>query len=363
MATKFRNVIGILKDKASLIKATLSITNRHTSSTRVAVQRATTHDTSSPPSERCVSAVLGSEGSRRASCACIEALMDRLNATRSAAVALKCLVVAHNIVSRGSFILRDQLSIYPSSGGHNFLNLSTFQDKSDNATWKLSAWVRWYAAVVEQNLVVSRVLGYYFSSEFSNSGNFKIRRDREEKLLALLTSEMLSEVEALVGFVEITRDAPDSWTELQKNDLVYKVARLVGEDYKLVQYELTLRMKEIGERTKGTSYDELTRLQSELKRLEDCKERLLSLFLVKRRDSDFWDLIDQVKMKVEETIIERENQKLVRFGDRQFYHEKNESSRFRNNNPFMESEDELYRLRSSTGGWSSNLALMPALSV
>ena len=114
MARKLQNLIGILKDKASLIKATLSITGPHASSTRVSILRATTHDPSSPPPEHRISAVLGCVGSRRTSCACIEALIDRLNHTRSAVVALKCLVVAHNIVSRGSFILRDQLSVYPS---------------------------------------------------------------------------------------------------------------------------------------------------------------------------------------------------------------------------------------------------------
>lgn len=212
--------------------------------------------------------------------------------------------------------------------------------------------------------MVSRALGYYFCSNNKTLGNFEITKDREEKVLALLSSELLSEIDALVGFVDRTRDAPDSWCDLQKNDLVYKVARLVGEDYKFVQYELSLRIKEMGDRMKGASYDELTRLLNALKRLEDCKERLLSMFLFRKRDGDFWDLIGQVKLKVVEIMIEKreDNLRLMRVGERQYYdqHEQSESiSRFWNN-PFVESEEEFFRLTSSTRGWSSvGLNIMP----
>ncbi|PON46869.1 AP180 N-terminal domain containing protein [Parasponia andersonii] len=303
---KLRSLVGILKDKASLVKATLS-TNRHASSLRVAVLRATTHDMSSPPSENRISAVLGcgGQGTRRTSCACVDALMGRLHATCSAAVALKCLLVAHNIVSRGSFILKDQLSFYPSSGGQNFLNLSTFRDKSDNDTWQLSSWVRWYATVVEQNLIVSRALGYYLSNSSSTSS------DHNNKVLALLSSELLCEVDALVGYVECTREAPDpsrDHVEMRRNGLVYEVLGLVGKDYRLVQHEVSLRFKELGDRIKGLSSGELTRFLDGLKRLEGCKERLLSLFLKRRSDDKFWDTISEVKTKILE-VVEKRGQK------------------------------------------------------
>nr|POE85956.1 putative clathrin assembly protein [Quercus suber] len=68
---KLRNFIDILKDKASLIKATLSITKCH-ASVNVAVLHATTHNPS-PPSEKHLAAVLNfGNGSRLTACACIE---------------------------------------------------------------------------------------------------------------------------------------------------------------------------------------------------------------------------------------------------------------------------------------------------
>ena len=69
--------------------------------------------------------------------------MDRLNHTRNAAVALKCLMAVHHIIKHGSFILQDQLSVYPASGGRNYLNLSKFRDDYSASAWELSSWARW----------------------------------------------------------------------------------------------------------------------------------------------------------------------------------------------------------------------------
>lgn len=309
---KLRNLIGILKDKASIIKATLSI-DRHASSIHVAVLRATTHQPSTPPSENRITALLRlGHSSRLTSCTCIVALMDRLHATHSAPVALKCLFAAHNIVSNGSFILRDQLSFYPSSGGQNFLNLSMFRDDSDVDMWDLSSWVRWYAGVVEQNLIVSRVLGYYLSS-CSSSLNIYVNNKKEiirdDKLSVLLNSDLLWEVDVLVDDVERISDAPES-LHLQRNSLVYEVVTLVGEDYRLVQRELWVRFKELGDRMEGLSSSELTRLLGAVKRLEDCRERLVLLFVNRKKNGAFWDLIRQTKTKLVEMKEKREQRRL-----------------------------------------------------
>lgn len=88
------------------------------------------------------------------------------------------------------------------------------------------------------------------------------------------------------------------------------------------------------------------------------------MFLFRKRDGDFWDLIGQVKLKVVEIMMEKreDNLRLIRVGERQYYdqHEQSESiSRFWNN-PFVESEEEFFRLTSSTRGWSSvGLNIMP----
>lgn len=304
---KLRILIGILKDKASVVKATLSI-NRHVSSVHVAVLRATTHHPSTAPSENRIATVLSlGHSSRLGSCACVAAIMDRLQATHSAAVALKCLFAAHNIASKGSFLLRDQLSFYPSSyGGQNFLNLSMFRDDSDVDAWDLSSWVRWYAGVVEQNLTVSRVLGYYLSS---SSLSLTKKTEMAHKLSTLSNSDLLWEVDVLVDDVERISDSPES-LHLQRNSLVQEVVTLVGEDYRLVQHELWVRFKELGERVEGLSSSELTRLLGALSRVEDCRERLVLLFVNRKKNGAFWDLMRQTKSKLVETKERREQKRL-----------------------------------------------------
>lgn len=203
--------------------------------------------------------------------------------------------------------------------------------------------------MVEQNLIVSRVLGYYLS----NSSNL----DNNNKVLALLTSELLGEVEALVDYVKCTREAPDSVQNIT-NSLVYEVLELAGKDYRLVQRELLFRVKELGDRMEGLSSGELTRFLEGLKKLDDCKERLLSLFLKKRRDDEFWDTISQVKMNILEMVEKREQEKRLRLtwvGGED--HVKRKSTSFWVKPPLIERPGQLFRLPSS-GGWSS-LGLTP----
>ncbi|KAI4337651.1 hypothetical protein L6164_016037 [Bauhinia variegata] len=295
---RLRKLIYVLQDKASLIGATLSI-RRHVSSVAVPVLRATTHSLSTPPSEARIAAVLSiGHGSYLLPRACINALMDRLHHTHSATVALKCLFTLHNVIIRGPFALRDQLSCYPSYGGHNFLNLSTFRDDSEMESLELSSWVRWYAGVLEQSLSVSRVLGYYLSS--SSIQNFKNYKKGVEETrrthLGLSNSDLLYKIEGLVGYVEQISRVPDS-LYLQKNELVYEVVRLVGEDYRCVQYEIFSRIEELGNRMENFDVAELSELLGYLKRMNESKERLLLLFVNRKKNDEFWDLIDQAKIK------------------------------------------------------------------
>ncbi|KAK9083698.1 hypothetical protein Scep_030169 [Stephania cephalantha] len=99
-----------------------------------------------PPHQNHISVVLSYDFTSRATASlCIHALMDRLHTTRDASVALKCLIIVHNIIKRGSYILQDQLSVCPKYGGKNYLNLSNFKDNSTPHSWALSFWVGWYA--------------------------------------------------------------------------------------------------------------------------------------------------------------------------------------------------------------------------
>ncbi|KAL9312696.1 hypothetical protein ACSQ67_018148 [Phaseolus vulgaris] len=287
---RFKTLTQNLKDKASVIAAVLS-PKRHASSVRVHVLRATTHALTAPPSEETIAAVLAvGQGSDRNPRACIDAIMDRLHHTRSAAVALKCLFTLHNVVVKGPFTLKDQLSCYPSYGGHNFLNLSTFRNDSDVESVELSSWVRWYAGVLEQSLTVSRVLGYYLNAS---------RESQESKKIILSNAsnaDLLYKVEALVGFVEQISHVPDS-LHLQRNELVYEVVRLVGDDYRSVQVEILLRVEELLERMVDFDVGELNELVGYLGRLEETQEKLVLLFVNRKRNNGFWDLVQKTKVK------------------------------------------------------------------
>lgn len=148
--------------------------------------------------------------------------------------------------------------------------------------------------------MVSRVLGYYFCSCSYIVDN----KDKEQKVLSLLSSELLKEINVLVDFTERICEAPDS---LRVNSLVFEVMRIVSEDFMLVQSEIFVRVGELGNRMESMIYGtESTQFFNVLKRLEDCKERL------NREDNDgFWDLIRQTKKKVLMVKEKRDEMRLV----------------------------------------------------
>ncbi|XP_059630282.1 putative clathrin assembly protein At4g40080 [Cornus florida] len=309
---KLRGLLGILKDNASLIKSILSI-KRTTCSIHVAVLRATTHSSSPPPDHRVTAVLSLGNGSRATACTCVAAIMDRLHRSHTAWVSLKCLVVLHSIITRGSFILKDQFSFYPSAGGSNYLNLSQFRDTTDAETWGLSSWVRWYASVLERNLMTSRVLGSYFCCSSVKTDRLKDSHD----VISSMDSHLLKEMDALVGMVEEICRAPES-LHYQRNDLVYEVLRLVVEDYGSTQYQILIRLTEFGDRVSGLSSGELAELGLCLKRLEECRERLVELFVNRKRNDAFWDLIDHTKIKIAKVKEAREREMiLVKFRRRE----------------------------------------------
>ncbi|KAJ4822026.1 hypothetical protein Tsubulata_001601 [Turnera subulata] len=302
---KLKAVIGVVRGITSVIK---SISTKSNSKFRVEVLRATARNSSSVPSDKRIAAILSfGDGARHTACGCIEALMDRLHGTKDALVALKCLFTIHSIITKGSFILRDQLSFYPSFGGRNFLNLSEFRDGSGPQAWELSSWVRWYAGAIEQNLMVSRFLGHdLYSSSFSS----KNEKDKQEKVFTFLSADLLEETDILVDFIEVICDAPDS-LHLQKNDLVYEIVRLVAEDYRLVQREVFVRVGELGNRLTSLSFSELTRFMGALQRVENCKGKLGVLFVNRARNDALWDLIKGTRIKIAARMEEMGETKLL----------------------------------------------------
>ncbi|CAK9313043.1 unnamed protein product [Citrullus colocynthis] len=324
---KLKNLIHSFKDKASIIKATFSI-HRRSSSIKVAVVRATTHGSrNNPPSDSRLAALLALGNDFRSSTAfaCIEALMKRLHTTSSAAVAMKSLFTLHIIVIRGPFNLRDQVAFFPGYGGRNFLNLSAFRDVSDSEMNDLSSWVRWYAGVVEHNVTVDRKLDriLYFRSR-----NCEIVEDCKEGRKRKI--DLSEELEVLVGFVERICEVPES-LYLQKKDLVYEVVRLVLEIYRLVQREIWVRVKEMGDRVESLSLEELTELVGVLARLENCRRKLSVLFVNRGKNEEFWELVKITKGKLAEKKGMKEEKRMVMVEMRA---DSVESTRFWN--PFVE---------------------------
>ncbi|KAF3439233.1 hypothetical protein FNV43_RR17508 [Rhamnella rubrinervis] len=306
--TKLRDLMGVIKDKASQSKAAiLSKPNAH--SLNLALLRATTHDPLTPPNPKHLQTLLSfGHSSRATASSAIEALMDRLHNTHDSSVALKCLIAVHYIIKRGSFILQDQLSVYPSAGGRNYLKLSDFRDTSTPTTWELSSWIRWYAEYIENLLCTSRVLGFFLGSFSSTEDKDK----EEERVSALMNSDLIKETESLVSLLEQTCRQPES-LHLSGNKLVGEIRGLVGEDHLSAMNELSIRVNEFGERQSCLSFGDSVELVCALKRLEDCKERLLWSSPVKKDVAEgFWDSIIEIKERVGK---EREN-KLVKKTER-----------------------------------------------
>jgi len=306
--TKVRDIIGLIKDKASQSKAAL-LSKPRKLSLQLALLRATTHDPFNPPNDKHIATILSFGHSSRATAAvAIEALMDRLQSTRESSVALKCLITIHHVIKHGSFILQDQLSVYPSNGGRNYLKLSNFRDDSSPITWELSSWVRWYAQYIETLLSTSRVLGLFLASSL----NTIEREKHEETISALMNEDLFKETVSLVGLMEEICKRPDS-LHVKGNNLVDEIMGFVGEDYFSATNEASIRVSEFRERLNGLSFGESVELACALKRLENCRERLLELSTGKKTTliDCFWNLISEIKDRVGRKKVYEDEEKLL----------------------------------------------------
>ncbi|XP_054788967.1 putative clathrin assembly protein At4g40080 [Prosopis cineraria] len=144
------------------------------------------------------------------------------------------------------------------------------------------------------SLTVSRVLVYYLTS-----GDNKDQKNgvQERKHLGGSNSDLLCKIGSLVGFVEQTAKVPES-LYLQKNELVYEVVRLVGEDYRSVQSEMSFQVDEIGKRMEILDVGELGELMGYLERKEQGRRKLALLFVDRKRNDAFWDLINQTRTEM-----------------------------------------------------------------
>ncbi|KAJ9128985.1 hypothetical protein P3X46_018517 [Hevea brasiliensis] len=319
--TNLRDIIGIIKDKASQSKAAI-ISKPKTLSLHLALLRATTHDPFTPPHPKHITTMLSyGYSSRATAAAAIEALMDRLQSTHDSSVAIKCLAIVHHIIKDGSFILQDQLSVYPSTGGRNYLKLSSFRDNTTPIAWELSSWVRWYARYLEHLLSTSRVLGFFLCSTSSTAEKDK----EEEKVSALTNPDLLREIDSLTSLMEEICKIPNS-LHMQGNELVQQIINLVGEDYLSSTNEISIRAEEFNQRMSCLNFGDSVELECILKRLEDCKERLLALPIKKKTlIENLWCFIREMKGRVENGKAYKEEGRLLlkhggsesaRFGER-----------------------------------------------
>ncbi|KAG6399773.1 hypothetical protein SASPL_141258 [Salvia splendens] len=335
-----REVIGIIKDKASLSKAALL----STAPIRLAVLRATSHSPPAAADDRHVTALLLSgESSRSAASPIIAALMLRLHRTGSSIVALKCLLVFHHILCRGPFILQDQLSVFPSSGGRNHLNLSDFRDA---AAWHLSAWVRWYARFLETLLSTSRILGYFLSSS--------IRFNQENRISSLLNLDLIKEIDSLSLLIEEISRSPDNFTEEGGGVIVKEITALFLDDYISSVNELLLRLTELGERVGTLSFGDSVEVVCGLKRLQNCRERLSDLYSVEKPSIEMmWGLVQELKDRIE--MVNNEGGKFLTWRTRE---SGTESARFEQR--VLIGFDSMKKFKSgrfSVNGFSGYLAL------
>ncbi|KAH1262924.1 putative clathrin assembly protein [Glycine max] len=163
--------------------------------------------------------------------------MDRLQETNNAAVVLKCLIAVHH----GSFILQDQLSVYPSAGGRNYLNLSNFRHNTDPTSWELSSWVRSFAQHIEQLLCTSRILGFFLRTSTDSEDRVvrKLCGSNAPAIMLDVSTIMLgapsNTLDSLVALIQriCKRLEPN-------NRLVEVIVNLALEDWDVVQVEVHL---------------------------------------------------------------------------------------------------------------------------
>lgn len=111
------------------------------------------------------------------------------------------------------------------------------------------------------------------------------------------------------------------------NELVDYIVRSVSEDYLSTANEVSSRVIEFGERLSCLSFGESLELVCVLRRLEDCKEKLLILSSKKRLlIESFWGLTSELRDKIgKEKVYTQEDKMIVSFGRRD---KASESARF-----------------------------------
>lgn len=152
--SKLRKALGAVKDQTSIGLAKVGGGGGFASpELEVAIVKATKHDESFPADERHIREIVSlTRYSRGSAGACVAALSRRLGRTRSWDVALKTLVIVHRLLAEGEPVFEQEL-FYATRRGTRMLNMSDFCGRaSDDDAWDFSAFVRTYAAYLDDRL-------------------------------------------------------------------------------------------------------------------------------------------------------------------------------------------------------------------
>lgn len=135
---------------------------------------------------------------------------------------------------------------------------------------------------------------------------------KDETISALMNKDLVQETVSLVGLMEEICKRPNS-LHVKGNQLVDEITRFVGEDCFSAINEASLHFSEFRERLTGLSFGESVELVCVLKRIENCKERLLEMSTRKKTLIDgFWSLISEIKNNLETEKAYRDEGLLIR---------------------------------------------------
>ncbi|KAM0856284.1 hypothetical protein ACQ4PT_049221 [Festuca glaucescens] len=151
--SKLRKALGAVKDQTSIGLAKVgSGSGAASTELEVAIVRATKHGESFPADERHIREILAlTRYSRAYVGACVSSLSRRLGRTRSWDVALKTLVIVHRLLADGEPAFEQEL-FYATRRGTRMLNMSDFCGRARADAWDFSAFVRTYAAYLDDRL-------------------------------------------------------------------------------------------------------------------------------------------------------------------------------------------------------------------
>ncbi|WVZ06187.1 hypothetical protein V8G54_019533 [Vigna mungo] len=135
----------------------------------------------------------------------------------------------------------------------------------------------------------------------------------EERASGLSNGELLRETEALLAVIEGIGGIPDA-ASMEGNKLVGEIWIVVEEDVVVALSEVLVRVNELRERFGCLSFGEVVELVYVLNRLEKCKETVEEVVVVvvaeKRRL--LWDVVREVKEKVEKKVFREEGKTMRR---------------------------------------------------